>query len=156
MIKTKDKIIIGGREVIFFPELNIALRAKIDTGAKTSSLHATGIQVFEKEAKEWISFTTQTEVEGKTSSVQCEFPVYDHRKVRSSNGQAHWRYVIKLQIQLGSFQEKVELTLADRSKMQYPMLLGRSAMKKHFLVAPGKTYLQGLPPLFVSLENKCT
>lgn len=171
MIDTKDKILIGGREVVLFPELNLTLRAKIDTGAKTSSLHATDIQVFEKDTHQWVSFQTLNEAGGTTRSVECEFRVYDHRQVRSSNGQAHWRYVIKTQIQLGKFKEQVELTLADRSKMQYPMLLGRAAMKKHFLVAPGKTYLQGSPPILVcletdsleidsleidSLENKCT
>ncbi len=156
MINTKNKTFIGGREMVNFPQLGLVLRAKIDTGAKTSSLHATDIHLFKKDAQQWISFTTLNEADGKTSSVHCEFPVYDHRQVRSSNGQAHWRYVIQTQIQLGNFQEKVELTLADRSKMQYPMLLGRAAMKKHFLVAPGKTYLQGSPPFFVSLENKCT
>ncbi len=156
MINIQNKSFIGSREVVTFPELHLIIRAKIDTGAKTSSLHATDIQVMEKNSQQWIRFTTLTEVDGITSSVHCEFPVYDHRKVRSSNGQAHWRYVIKTEIQLGSFHEKVELTLADRSKMQYPMLLGRTAMKQHFLVAPGKTYLQGSPSPVISLENKCT
>ncbi len=156
MINTENKILIGGREVIYFPELDLSLRAKIDTGAKTSSLHATDLQVFTKNDQQWISFTTVNEATGQASNVHCEFPVYDHRRVRSSNGQAHWRYVIKTEIQLGKFQEKIQLTLADRSKMQYPMLLGRSAMVKHLLVAPGEAYLQGSPPLLVSLENKCT
>ncbi|NLW04691.1 MAG: ATP-dependent zinc protease [Pseudomonadaceae bacterium] len=156
MINTKNKTLIGSREVIFFPQLGITLRAKIDTGAKTSSLHATHLQVIEKNDQEWVSFTTLTEAKGKTSSVHCEFPVYDHRQVRSSNGQAHWRYVIEAEILLGKTKQKIELTLADRSKMQYPMLLGRTAMNQHFLVAPGKTYLQGSLSPFVSLENKCT
>lgn len=153
MIKTKDKILIGSREVIHFPLLGLSLRAKIDTGAKTSSLHATDLQVFEKTGQQWISFTTLNEHQGKTSSVHCEFQVYDHRQVRSSNGQAHWRYVIETEIQLGNLKQNIELTLADRSKMQYPMLLGRTAMEQHYLVAPGKTYLQGPPPNIVSLEN---
>lgn len=156
MINTENKILIGGREVIYFPKLDLILRAKIDTGAKTSSLHATDIKVFKKHDQSWISFTTLNEAKGKTSSVHCEFPVYDRRQVRSSNGQAHYRYVIETEIQLGKFQEKIQLTLADRSKMQYPMLLGRSAMVKHLLVAPGEAYLQGSPPLSVSLENQCT
>ena len=156
MIKTKNKIFIGGREVISFPELGLVLRAKIDTGAKTSSLHATDLQLFEKNNQKWVGFTTLNEVKGDACSVYCEFPVYDHRQVRSSNGQAHWRYVIETKIQLGSFQQKIQLTLADRSQMQYPMLLGRKAMEKHFLIAPGEAYLQGSPLLFVSLEKPCT
>lgn len=156
MINTENKILIGGREVIYFPELGLSLRAKIDTGAKTSSLHATDIKVFKKNGQQWINFTTLNEAEGKTSSVECELPVYDHRKVRSSNGQAHWRYVIETHIKLGKFKEKIQLTLAERTQMQYPMLLGRSAMVKHLLVAPGEAYLQGSPPLSVSTENPCT
>jgi len=152
MIKTKNKIIIGNREVIHFPQLGLILRAKIDTGAKTSALHAINLQVSEKNAQQWISFTTLNEAKGKAGSVECEFPVYDRRQVRSSNGQAHWRYVIEAEIKLGGLQQKIELTLADRSEMQYPMLLGRTAMEQDYLVAPGKTYLQGSPSLFVSME----
>jgi len=152
MIKTNNKIIIGNREIIHFPQLGIVLRAKIDTGAKTSSLHATNLQVSEKQGQQWISFITLNETKGKMASLACEFPVYDHRQVRSSNGQAHWRYVIEAEIQLGGLLQKIELTLADRSKMQYPMLLGRTAMEQHYLVAPGKNYLQDSPSLSVSLE----
>ena len=152
MIKTNNRIIIGNREVIHFPQLGLVLRAKIDTGAKTSSLHATHLQISEKNGQQWVSFITLNEAKSKAGSVACEFPVYDHRQVRSSNGQAHWRYVIKTEIKLGNQTHKIELTLADRSKMQYPMLLGRTAMEEHYLVAPGKNYLQGSPSLFVSLE----
>lgn len=156
MLNIESKILIGGKEAVYFPDLDLILRAKIDTGAKTSSLHATDIQTFKKQNQEWVSFTTKNEATGHANYVACEFPVHDRRQVRSSNGQAHCRYVIKTNIQLGKFQKEIQLTLADRSKMQYPMLLGRSAMVKHLLIAPGEAYLQGPPPLSASLENQCT
>lgn len=143
MINPSEKIIIGAREVVIFSHLQLRVHAKVDTGARTSCLHATDIKTFEKKGQLWVRFTTLDETQTSPRSVSCELPVHDHRKVRSSNGHAHWRYVVRTEIQLGSLKEKIQLTLADRSRMKYPMLLGRSAMEQHLLVAPGAAYLLG-------------
>ncbi|SEI86505.1 Uncharacterized conserved protein [Allopseudospirillum japonicum] len=140
-----QKITVGWKEVIRFPDLGIQVRAKIDTGAKTSALHAVEIQGFEHQGQQWVRFTSFNEEALGDPEVKCEVPVYDVRRVRSSNGHAQQRYVIKTRMQLGALEQKIQLTLVDRSKMDYPMLLGRRAMEHHILVAPGASYLHGQP-----------
>lgn len=142
MINKEHPIIIGAREVIHFPQLGIQLRAKVDTGARTSSLHARNISLLENK-QGWIQFTTLDESSGQLREVMCQLPLHDRRKIRSSNGQSEWRYVVQVLMQLGPLQQKIQLTLADRTRMKYSMLLGRSAMKQHLLVAPGAAYLFG-------------
>lgn len=142
MINNDRQIIIGAREVIHFPQLGIQLRAKVDTGARTSSLHARNITLLEGQ-QGWIQFITLDESSGQLREVECRLPLHGRRKIRSSNGQSEWRYVVQLLMQLGPLQQKIQLTLADRTRMKYPMLLGRSAMKQHLLVAPGAAYLFG-------------
>ncbi|SFX60326.1 ATP-dependent zinc protease family protein [Marinospirillum alkaliphilum] len=143
MTNPTEKIIIGAREVVCFPALNLCVRAKVDTGAKTSCLHATDIHVEGRKGQQQISFVTLDETSATPRTVRCQLPLLDRRKVRSSNGHSDWRYVVETEVLLGEFREKIQLTLADRSRMKYPMLLGRSAMEQHLLVAPGAAYLQG-------------
>ena len=145
MPEMTSRPIIGCKEVVYFPEADLTLCCKVDTGARTSSLHAEDQQIFMQEEKTWIRFTTQNLTpEGYVKKV-CEFPVVDQRLVKSSNGVAEERYVIRLQLRLGPMNLAVELTLTDRSSMKYPMLLGRRAMAHRVLVAPGAQYLFGTP-----------
>jgi hypothetical protein len=143
MIISSEKIIIGAREVVCFPTLGLCVRAKVDTGAKTSCLHAMDLRLLEKKHQSRVRFITLDESGTHPREVECELALLDRRRVRSSNGHSNWRYVVETDVQLGDFREKIQLTLADRSRMKYPMLLGRSAMEQHLLVAPGAAYLQG-------------
>lgn len=133
--------VIGAREKIRFPEQQLEVRAKVDTGAKTSSLHAVDLTPFKHQDQLWIRFITCNQWEDRDETLTLTLPVYDQRPVRSSNGEESIRYVVRMWMQLGPIYQKIQVTLADRSRMKYPMLLGRTAMEEHFLVAPGASYL---------------
>lgn len=139
----EPKAIVGRREMVALPELDLRLACKIDTGARTSALHAENIHAFEKDGQWWVSFDTWGGCEEQST---CHFtlPLSDRRKVRSSNGHASWRYVIRTAMQLGNLIDELELTLVDRAAMKHPMLLGRRAMRR-VLVAPGASFLHGTP-----------
>lgn len=135
--------VIGRREMVTLPELGLSLYCKVDTGARTSSLHAEDIETFEKQGHMWVSFVTRTG--GPQSPTHpLKLHLHDRRRITSSNGLAEWRYVIRTRMELGTLAYPIELTLADRSEMRHPMLLGRRAMR-HLLVAPGKIFLHGEP-----------
>ncbi|GHB28026.1 ATP-dependent zinc protease family protein [Salinicola rhizosphaerae] len=135
--------VIGRREMVTLPDLQLTLCCKADTGARTSALHAEAIEAFEEHGHPWVRFLTRTSG-GATPPHECQLPLHDRRKVKSSNGQEEWRYVIRTRLLLGSLDFPIELTLTDRSNMRHPMLLGRRAMRR-LLVAPGAAFLHGEP-----------
>ncbi|REC94444.1 ATP-dependent zinc protease family protein [Kushneria indalinina] len=139
----KPRAIVGRREMVALPELDLRLACKIDTGARTSALHADNIHAFEQHGQWWISFGTWSG-EGTRGTSRFTLPLSDRRKVRSSNGHASWRYVIRTTMQLGELTQELDLTLVDRAAMKHPMLLGRRAMRR-VLVAPGTAFLHGTP-----------
>ena len=137
------KAVIGRREMVTLPELELSLCCKVDTGARTSALHAEDIETYEEGGHVWVSFVTRGG--GPNSPPHpVRMHLHDRRKVTSSNGQAQWRFVIRTHMQLGELDFPVELTLTDRSNMRHPMLLGRRAMRR-LLVAPGTAFLHGEP-----------
>lgn len=141
-----EKPIIGWREWVALPQLRIRkLSAKIDTGAKTSSLHAEAIQVFYKQGKKRVSFVLHQRHRKKERSVQCVATVIDERVVTDSGGHRERRYVIKTPIVLGTTRWPVEITLTDRASMRFPMLIGRGSLRGLFVVDPVHTYQLGLP-----------
>ncbi|MDV6319645.1 ATP-dependent zinc protease [Chromohalobacter sp. HP20-39] len=137
------KAVIGRREMVTLPELDLTLCAKIDTGARTSALHAEDIETFEQQGHLWVRFITRSGGP-EAPSHTLELPLYDRRKVRSSNGIEQMRYVIRTHMQLGGIDYPIELTLTDRRNMRHPMLLGRRALRR-LLVAPGAAFLHGEP-----------
>lgn len=137
------KAVIGRREMVELPEMQLVLCAKADTGARTSALHAEDIESFEEDGHLWVSFTTRSGGP-ETPPHVFRMHLHDRRKVRSSNGQEEWRYVIRTPMRLGSLEYQVELSLTDRRNMRHPMLLGRRALRR-LLVAPGAAFLHGEP-----------
>ncbi|NWO10984.1 ATP-dependent zinc protease [Chromohalobacter salexigens] len=137
------KAVIGRREMVTLPELSLTLCAKIDTGARTSALHAEDIETFERQGHLWVRCITRSGGPDAPSHT-LELPLYDRRKVRSSNGFEQWRHVIRTHMQLGGLDYPIELTLTDRRSMRHPMLLGRRALRR-LLVAPGAAFLHGEP-----------
>ncbi len=122
-----NTLIVGWNEIGALPELGIsALPIKIDTGAKTSSLHATNITIFEKDNQPWVRFDT---INSNCKIITIEAKVFDQREVKSSNGETQTRFVITTNLTLDEHTWKIQLTLADRSKMRFKMLLGRRAME---------------------------
>lgn len=141
-IPANDLPVLGWAEWIALPELGIrALKAKVDTGAKTSSLHADDCERFVRDDADWVRFRVPTPLGHAT----CELPVHDRREVRSSSGHAEERPVVMVDCRWRDHRWRIELTLTDRTAMKFPMLLGRRAMDSRFLVDPGKRFLGGKP-----------
>jgi hypothetical protein len=130
--------VVGWREWVTLPALGIdRIEAKVDTGARTSTLHATTIEGFRRHGREWVRFLPP----GADRAV--ELAPSDRRDVRSSTGHTQSRYVIETPLVIGTIETIVELTLTDRSRMRYPMLIGRTALAGRFLVDPSRVYLAG-------------
>ncbi len=143
-MKKKLPKIIGNAEWCSFETLKIpAIKARIDSGAKTSSIQATNINRFKRGGKSWVSFEICPLQDNLSFSITCEAPIIDTRLIKSSSGIAEKRFVIRAPLKLGGEYFEIELTLANRDGMDFRMLLGREAMRNHFLVDPSKSYLLG-------------
>lgn len=141
-MEINNKIIIGRLESIALPELAIEdLQVRVDTGAKTSSLHVDNICKFKKGGKLWVKFDIHPDVHNVKTIVNCSAPISDIRKIKSSNGTSEQRYVITTPITLGNETWSIEITLTDRSDMNYLMLFGREAIGTRFLVDPSGVFL---------------
>lgn len=136
---------LGWREWGALPELGIpAIKMKVDTGAKTSCLHAFKLEPFERDGTPWLRIWMHPEQNSSREQV-CEAPIHDQRAVTDSGGHTEQRYVIKSRLVMGDFDAPVELTLTNRDSMKFRMLLGRQAMRRQFLVNPDASYLLGEP-----------
>lgn len=144
LLKSK-KPTIGWEEWCAFPELGLpAVKAKIDTGARTSALHADNIKIFQKDGQDYISFDVHPIQKNRKITRTCEAPIIDFRTIISSNGEREKRYVIRTQFQFGDQLFTSDLTLTTRYGMRFRMLLGREALRTgRFLVDPSKSYIFG-------------
>jgi hypothetical protein len=137
----KGKLVVGWRELVDLPGLGLqSVPAKIDTGARTSSLHATVLDHFTRDGQEFVRFA----VDFPRQHVRqvCEAIHVDHRGVTSSNGDTQMRLIVKTPIRIGELEFRAEISLADRSDMQFPLLIGRTALRRRFLVDAGRSWLQ--------------
>lgn len=140
------KVILGEEEWVWLDSIQTFFKARIDTGATTSSLNAVDLQVFERDGKEWVRFNLDHISDGNDKNTEIvEAPVVRWVKIRqSTTEQAERRPVIEAWVNLGQLHEKTQFTLADRSHMTYPVLLGRDFFKDIALVDVGKKYVQGM------------
>ncbi|MFG0263373.1 MAG: ATP-dependent zinc protease [Novipirellula sp. JB048] len=146
-IAVGDRWIIGWREWVSLPGLGIRhIKAKIDTGARSSSLHAFNIETFTANGVEMVRFEVHPQQRSDAKTVACQAPIHDIRKVRSSSGEASKRIFILTEVHWLETTWQVELTLANRHKMGFRMLLGREAVRGRMLVEPGRSYFGGRPP----------
>jgi len=144
----EPNMIIGACEWVALPELGIQkLRARTDTGAKTCALHASQIERFVENGVERVRFRLHSGHGQSLRWQQCEADLRGVRVVRSSSGQPQERYTIRTDLIIGHNRWSVDITLTNRAKMRYRMLLGRTAMKDHALVYPARAFLQGKPRL---------
>jgi hypothetical protein len=141
---SKIHTVIGWREWVGLPSLGIAhIRAKIDTGARTSALHAFDITETHRGRKATVHFKISP-LPGQPGRVMVvEAPLLDKRIVKDSHGRKSLRPVIPVDIELAGLRWKIEVTLVDRTDMNFRMLLGRQALRSRFLINPGKSYLLG-------------
>ena len=144
--KTERLPIIGWREWVTLPDLGIqTIKVKVDSGARSSSLHAFDVKTFDRNGVQWVRFKVQPIQRSKEKTVVIEAMVLEFRSVRSSSGIAKMRPVIITDIELLGKRWPVELTLASRDEMGFRMLLGREAFRGRFLVDGGKSYYGGKP-----------
>ena len=137
-----DKPVIGWREWVSLPDLGVAwIKAKIDTGAKSSSIHAWDIEVDDGTAE--VQFNLYPQQDDESFVVAVHAPLVEHREVRSSNGEVDLRPVIRTPTLVRGHAYDIELTLTSRDEMGFRMLLGRSAIRRRFLVDAGKSFLGG-------------
>lgn len=142
----QDKIILGSEEWCSFPEIGIpTIKARVDSGAKTSALHAINIAPFIKDGNNWVKFDINPIQNNVKTIIHCEAPLIDKRIVKSSSGFREQRYVIQTQLDIGHTKWVIEMTLTNRDSMGFRMLLGREAMSGRVLVDPEQKYLLGQP-----------
>jgi hypothetical protein len=126
---------IGRRDLVDLPGLQLLeIDAKIDTGAYTSALHVKEIEAFEKEGEPWVRFKLDHPHHPAFNNKKIKMPVFAHKHIKSSTGQAEMRYIVRTQIVLFGRRYLAEFSLTDRSKMDFPVLLGRKLLYRKFIV----------------------
>lgn len=148
MIKFKNTQLlplIGWREYLTLPQFNISyIKAKIDTGARTSALHAYNITEYSEGDRTMIKFQVHPIQRETHTTVDCIAPLLEYRKVTNSGGHGQIRPVIITEVKLGKYQWEIELTLTNRDVMGFRMLLGREAIRRRFLVDTSHSFLYKL------------
>jgi len=140
----KSLKVLGSEEWCAFEQLQIpAIKARIDSGAKTSSIQAYNIKRIFRNGTPWAEFEVNPIQDNRSVSIRCSAPIIDTRTIRSSNGNTQKRYVIRTPLRIGEQTFDIELTLANRDAMDYRMLLGREAMRQRFLVNPAEHFRLG-------------
>lgn len=144
MQNTTEKLLIGAKEWCCFPALAVtAVKARIDSGAKISSLHAVNIEPFVRSASEWVRFSIHPLQQNSDLTITCEAPVTDRRIIRSSNGTGEERIIINTPLTLHGNTWNIDVSLTNRQRMTYRMLLGREAMAGRLLIDSDKSFMAG-------------
>ncbi len=143
---TKEPLTVGWREWVGLPDLSVRpIKAKIDTGARTSALHAYAIEPFRRSGVLWLRFVLQPMQQSNAFKDACEARAIDQRAVRNSGGGVEKRYIITTLLKLGEESWPIELALTNRDQMGFRMLLGRTALESRALIEPGRSFLLGTP-----------
>lgn len=143
-----EKKAIGWREWVELPDFALGkIKAKIDTGARSSSIHAFDIEAFDRNGEKWVRFKIHPLQHSDDTVVDCSAKVKDYRSVTDSGGHKTMRYIIETSFQIGTDVFTAELSLFNRSNMLFRMLVGRTALKGRYLVDPSRSYcLSSAPP----------
>lgn len=140
--RKKPKLIAGWREWAELPDLGIdQIKVKIDTGAKTSSLHAFQLSTVQHTGREFVKFDIHPLQDNDSVVYTCVSPIVDRRWITSSTGHRQRRIIIETRLKIGEYSSIVQLSLANRDEMGFRMLIGRAALKKEVLVNPAHSFL---------------
>lgn len=138
--------VVGWREWVALPRLGIkAVKVKVDTGARTSALHAFNVRPFKKDGRDWVRFEIHPLQRNDAVTKACVAEAVDYRWVTNSGGGREKRFVIVTELRLGSESWPIEMTLTDRDQMGFRMLLGRTSMERRLTVDPARSYCFGKP-----------
>lgn len=141
---TLSPLRVGWREWLSLPDLNLSwIKVKVDTGARTSALHAGDIHFFDREGTDWVRFRVRPAVGSHETHDLCEARIIDFREVTDSGGKTERRAVIRSTVHNGHYRAPIDITLTDRSTMRFSMLLGRTALPKDAMVLPRRSFLLG-------------
>ena len=145
--RKKELMTLGWREWVDLPELGLAsIKAKVDTGARTSALHAFEVRQFDVDGRRRVEFRMHPRQKDNDTVVVCRADVIDERVVRDSGGHEEKRWVIETPVTIGGETWPIEITLTARDDMLFRMLLGRTAIRKRAVVDPARSYLVGKKP----------
>ncbi|GAA4109966.1 RimK/LysX family protein [Knoellia locipacati] len=152
---THQTIRVGWREWVRMPSADVPwIKTKIDTGARSSAVHAFDLERFEREGEPWVRFSIHPWQATDEDPVVLERPVVDERVVRSSNGSSEPRLVVELEIVLARRRLTTEVTLSRRDEMGFRMLIGRETLRHGFLVDPAESYLGPRPKVHFRRRNR--
>ena len=146
---------LGWREWVALPEWGVpAIKAKIDTGARTSALHAFDIETFEHDGQHRVRFAIHPWQDSASDVVVVEAALVERRQVRTSSGAARVRPVVHTMVELAGLAVPIEVTLTRRDAMGFRMLIGRQALRRRFVVDPARSYLGGRPSRDIRDRNR--
>jgi hypothetical protein len=152
---THSNTLAGWREWVQLPGIGVPwIKAKLDTGAQTSSLHAFTITEFERDGADWVRFRVRPWQKAIDDEVVVECPVHDRRRVRSSSGHVQDRYVVRVRLMLAGREVTAEVTLTNRDAMGFRMLIGREALRQGFDVTSSRSFLGPRAPRPIRRRNR--
>lgn len=152
---SETPLVIGWREWLSLPDLGIPwIKAKVDSGARTSTLHAYYVESYEHEGEAWVRFGVHPWQNNQDECVECAVPILDQRWVTDSGGHSEERFVIGTTVLMRDTRWPIEMTLTNRDTMKFRMLLGRTAMRRRFLINPGRSYLLGAKPRLLKAREQ--
>ena len=151
----RPKVTAGWREWVGLPDLEVSyIKAKLDTGARSSALHAFDVEEIERDGEAWVRFSVHPWQRSAEDAGTVELPVHDRRHVRSSTGHSQERIVVLMRLRIHDVDVTSEVTLTRRDSMGFRLLVGREALRQGFLVDSYRSYLGGRPPKDVRRRNR--
>ena len=148
------RLVVGWREWVALPQAGVEwVKAKIDTGARSSAIHAFDLEVHDVDGQEWVRFSIHPWQRSDEDHVELSLPVLDRREVRSSNGQVEQRYAVAMDVTLAGRTITTVMTLSNRDEMGFRMLIGREALARGYLVDSSTSYAGGRPRRAVRRRN---